>query len=62
LLDKFLEFVAAMPAAERHRYRALFDVTCALATEGIALVDLTPQALLFYSLELSAPRPRCCWT
>ncbi|MGW6791611.1 hypothetical protein [Streptomyces chartreusis] len=34
-----------------HRQRAKFDLTCALTTQGIKLEDLTPSALLHYSLE-----------
>ncbi|SEB87604.1 Phage integrase family protein [Streptomyces sp. TLI_105] len=34
-----------------NRIRAKFDVSCALSTQGIALADLTPSALLHYSLE-----------
>ncbi|MFC9248942.1 hypothetical protein ACFT7S_34395 [Streptomyces sp. NPDC057136] len=34
-----------------HKARAKFDLTCALTTQGIALEDLFPPALLHYSLE-----------
>ncbi|MGV9368118.1 tyrosine-type recombinase/integrase [Amycolatopsis sp. NPDC003731] len=51
LLDKFFAFVDTMSTPERHRYRALFDVTTILATQGITMADLSSSALLFYSLE-----------
>ncbi|WP_433700799.1 hypothetical protein [Nocardiopsis sp. CA-288880] len=51
LLDTFFEQVARLPAQRKHQYRALFDVACALTTQGIALAALTPQALLYYAHE-----------
>ena len=53
LLDKFFEATQRSRASQKHQYqyRALFDVYCALTTQGIALADLTPQALLFYADE-----------
>jgi integrase len=51
LLDKFFEEAARSRASQRHQYRALADVCCALTTQGIALADLTPEALLFYANE-----------
>jgi hypothetical protein len=51
LLDKFFEEAARSRASQRHQYRALADVCCALTTQGLALVDLTPEALLFYANE-----------
>ncbi|MFD7276453.1 tyrosine-type recombinase/integrase [Streptomyces sp. NPDC059862] len=49
------EFFKTVDAQERlttvHRQRAKFDLTCALTTQGIHLEDLTPSALLYYSLE-----------
>ncbi|MFD8292452.1 tyrosine-type recombinase/integrase [Streptomyces lavendulae] len=35
-----------------NRMRAKFDIACALTTQGIALADLTPPALLHYSVEV----------
>ncbi|WP_197289116.1 site-specific integrase [Nocardia sp. NRRL S-836] len=51
LLDKFFEEARRARASERHQYRALADVCCALTTQGIALADLSPEALLFYANE-----------
>ncbi|MEG8184204.1 site-specific integrase [Nocardia terpenica] len=49
LLDKFFEEAARSRAAPRHQWRALFDITCALTTQGIALSDLGPEGLLYYA-------------
>ena len=46
LLDKFFEATARSRASQKHQYRPLFDVCCALTTQSIMLADLTPQALL----------------
>ncbi|MFF8024774.1 site-specific integrase [Streptomyces sp. NPDC007896] len=35
-----------------NRLRAKFDIVCTLTTQGIALVDLTPSALLHYATEV----------
>lgn len=51
ILTKFFEQVSQSQAAERHRYRALYDVCAALTTQGIAMVDLTPSALLHYAVD-----------
>lgn len=51
LLDKFVEEASRSRASKRHQYRALADVCCALTTQGTALADLTPDALLFYANE-----------
>ncbi|WP_327306049.1 site-specific integrase [Streptomyces sp. NBC_01298] len=52
LLDRFFEAVDGHPTMGHvHKARAKFDLTCALTTQGIALEDLTPAALLHYSLE-----------
>jgi hypothetical protein len=51
LLDKFFEATARSRASQKHQYCALFDVCCALTTQGITLGDLTPEALLFYADE-----------
>ena len=53
LLNKFFEEAKRARASERHQYRALADVCCALTTQGLALADLTPEALLFYANECS---------
>lgn len=51
-LDAFFAAVERSPALTVvHRRRVLFDVVCALTTQGIALADLTPPALLHYALE-----------
>ncbi|MFI6367650.1 hypothetical protein ACIBG0_33430 [Nocardia sp. NPDC050630] len=49
LLHKFFDEAAKARATPRHQWRALFDVCCALTTQGIALADLTPQGLLYYA-------------
>ena len=51
LLDKFVEQVAAQDVPHVHRREALFDVCCLLTVQGVALVDLTPAALLHYAHE-----------
>jgi hypothetical protein len=48
-LDRFFDAVGRSRASEKHQYRALADVCCALTTQDITLADLTPQALLFYA-------------
>ncbi|MBF6102380.1 tyrosine-type recombinase/integrase [Nocardia cyriacigeorgica] len=51
-LDRYFAMVegrADIPRA--HRTQALFDVCCALTTQGIAFADLTPSAFLHYSAE-----------
>ncbi|WP_096212506.1 tyrosine-type recombinase/integrase [Streptomyces sp. 2323.1] len=51
-LDEFFETVDAQQhLTAPHRFRAKFDLACALTTQGIALEHLTPSALLHYSLE-----------
>ncbi|MFI8340757.1 tyrosine-type recombinase/integrase [Streptomyces sp. NPDC085639] len=51
-LDEFFATVDAQQQLSAvHRHRAKFDITCALTTQGIDLVDLSPAALLHYSLE-----------
>ncbi|MBC7301260.1 MAG: tyrosine-type recombinase/integrase [Nocardia sp.] len=47
----FAEVDTHTEVARLHRIHAQFDVCCALTTQGIALADLTPGALLHYSLE-----------
>lgn len=51
LLDTFFKQVTTTEASRIYRNRALFDVSCALTTQGIALADLTPEAFLFYAKE-----------
>lgn len=51
LLDKFFDQARQTRAGTRHQDRALFDVCCALTTQGIALTDLTPEGLLHYANE-----------
>ncbi|MEV5481543.1 MULTISPECIES: hypothetical protein [Streptomyces] len=51
-LDEFFETVeAAKHFRDVHKSKARFDVVAALTTQGIALKDLTPSALLHYSVE-----------
>lgn len=51
LLDKFFDQARQTRSGTRHQDRALFDVCCALTTQGIALADLTPEGLLHYANE-----------
>ncbi len=51
LLDTFFKQVTTTEASRIYQNRALFDVCCALTTQGIALADLTPEAFLFYAKE-----------
>ncbi len=51
LLDVFFKQVSSAEASRIYQSRALFDVCCALTTQGIALADLTPAAFLFYAKE-----------
>ncbi|MGW2090234.1 tyrosine-type recombinase/integrase [Streptomyces sp. NPDC001880] len=52
-LDSVFAKIAAHPEMNNlNRLRAKFDITCALTTQGIALADLSPSALLHYSLEV----------
>jgi site-specific recombinase XerD len=51
LLEEYFDFVAASGEQHKHRLIALFDVTAALTVFGISLVDLTPEALLYYGTE-----------
>jgi integrase len=51
LLEKFWAQVQATPVNPIHHRAALFDVAVALTTQGIALADLTPAALLHYAWE-----------
>ncbi len=51
LLEKFWEQVQNTPVNPVHDGGALFDVAVALTTQGIALAELTPAALLHYAWE-----------
>lgn len=52
LVDRYCDAVEAhSEIGYTHRFRALFDVACALTTQGIEMADLTPPALLYYSAE-----------
>lgn len=51
LLERFWAEVQATPVNPIHHGTALFDVTVALTTQGIALADLTPAAFLHYAWE-----------
>jgi site-specific recombinase XerC len=49
VLDGFFAAVDAMDASRHFKRRAVFDVCCALVTQGIAFGDLTPEAFLHYA-------------
>ncbi|MDQ3764100.1 MAG: hypothetical protein M3460_21655 [Actinomycetota bacterium] len=51
LLEKFWAQVQNTLVNPIHHATALFDVAVALTTQGIALADLTPAALLYYAWE-----------
>lgn len=51
LLEEFWRRVQDMPVHPTYHVGALFDVTVALTTQGIALADLTPEAFLHYVWE-----------
>ncbi|AQW48377.1 putative DNA integrase/recombinase [Streptomyces hygroscopicus] len=51
LLDKFWVDVHDKPVNSVHHGVALFDVTVALTTQGIALGDLTPSSFLHHACE-----------
>ncbi len=51
LLDRFFKQAEAAEVSRLYRNRALFDVCCALTTQGIVLDDLTPEAFLHYAKE-----------
>jgi site-specific recombinase XerD len=51
LLDIFFKQAHAAEVSRIYQNRALFDVCCALTTQGIMLADLTPEAFLFYAKE-----------
>jgi hypothetical protein len=60
LLDKFWEQVQSTSVNPVHHGTALFDVAVALTTQGIALADLTPAAVLYYATRRTPPRlPHC---
>lgn len=49
LLDGFFSAVAASATTPHYKRRAVFDVSCALITQGIEYRDLTPEAFLYYA-------------
>jgi Phage integrase family len=51
LLEEFWKRVQDTAVHPLHHGSALFDTTAALTTQGIALVDLTPEAFLHYVWE-----------
>jgi len=51
LLDEFWRRVQDAPVHPTHHTAGLFDVAAALTTQGIALVDLTPDIFLHYVWE-----------
>ncbi|MEU9547205.1 tyrosine-type recombinase/integrase [Streptomyces mirabilis] len=50
-LEEFCRRAEQLPMSQARRGRAKFDVCCALTVFGIDLKDLTPEALLHYSVE-----------
>jgi site-specific recombinase XerC len=50
-LDRYFDEVARCGRSATVQAHALFDLACVLVTQGIALRDLTPEALLHYSIE-----------
>lgn len=50
-LDAYFEAIDCSRYGRIHRYNAKFDVCCALTTQGICLDELTPEALLYYSVQ-----------
>jgi hypothetical protein len=52
-LDALFDAIDSHPELNpTNRLRAKFDIVCALTTQGIALADLTPSALLHYAMEV----------
>jgi integrase len=51
LLEEYLTRVAKTTARLPKRQQAGYDVAAALTTQGIALVDLTPEAFLHYCVQ-----------
>jgi hypothetical protein len=51
LLEEFWRRVQDIPVHPLHHGVALFDTAAASTTQGIALADLTPEALLHYAWE-----------
>ena len=51
LLDRCFAFIDACTASHRDKRLAKADLAAALTVFGISLKDLTPEALLFFSLE-----------
>lgn len=50
-LDRIFTAIDAADSTKHFKRRALFDVTCALTTQGIMFGDLTPEAFLHYATE-----------
>jgi site-specific recombinase XerD len=53
LLDRYFDALTGCGRSITLRARASFDIACVLITSGVALADLTPEALLHYALESS---------
>ncbi|WP_257230792.1 hypothetical protein [Streptomyces sp. UH6] len=51
VLERYAEQVALHDVSWLHKRRALFDVCCLLAVQGIGFADLTPAALLHHAHE-----------
>ncbi|MFD3944935.1 tyrosine-type recombinase/integrase [Streptomyces sp. NPDC058579] len=51
MLERYAEQVALHDFSWPHKRRALFDVCCLLAVQGIGFADLTPAALLHHAHE-----------
>ena len=50
-LDAYFDAVDTAQYGRKHRDRAKFDVCCALTTQGIRFDELSPEAVLYYSVE-----------
>jgi site-specific recombinase XerD len=50
-LDSFFQAVETQHTSRLFKRLAVFDVCCALTTQGIAYADLTPEAFLHYSID-----------
>ncbi len=50
-LDAYFDAVDKAQFGRIYRFHAKFDVCCALTTQGICFEDLSPEALLYYSVE-----------
>lgn len=54
LLDRFFEFVETQPIAAHFKRNALLDVTYLLASQDVAIADVTPGSLLHFAHESRA--------